>query len=249
MIVIHGGGFVIGTGMEDARWIAAVTRQLGAVVIAVSYRLAPAHPFPIAVEDCADAILYISKHLVPEYDIDPEAIYLSGFSAGANLALASVMLLQTPSRWGHEVSTPPPRIRGITMFYPVLDWSLSLSTKYAGCSKPDLALPQSLMRLFDQSYLHPRPDLTDLRLSPGIAPDEYIDALPPIHMCLCEYDVLLTEGLLFGKRLEGRGKKVSWRVVKEEQHGWDKGPRWRLKESVGAEYKAAIEEMRGWMGD
>jgi len=56
MLYLHGGGFTIG-GLETHD---SLCRQFalrsGAAVIALDYRLAPEHRFPVAIDDCWDAL-------------------------------------------------------------------------------------------------------------------------------------------------------------------------------------------------
>ncbi len=244
VIVFHGGGMVIGSGTDDARWARACMDHLDAVVIGVSYRLAPNYPFPIPVEDSADAILHISTH-ADEFGIDPDQLFLSGFSAGGNLVFTAFFLLCTPGVWGYP-DIPTPRIKGMIAFYPVMDWSIPRETKRAANVRPEMTLPKNLTDLFDMSYLYPPPDPQDPRLNPGIASDELMNRLPPVHLCLCEYDMLLAEGLRLKERLEGLGKTVSCKVVEKEKHGWEKPPDF-LKPSMGIEYNAALVEAQGWL--
>jgi hypothetical protein len=81
----HGGGFTLGSPMDDARWCSTVVDECNAVVVAVDYRLAPEMPFPTAVEDGVDAVMWVHQH-AEELGIDPNKIALSGFSSGANMA-------------------------------------------------------------------------------------------------------------------------------------------------------------------
>lgn len=81
----HGGGFTLGSPMDDARWCTTVVDECNAVVIAVDYRLAPEMPFPTAVEDGVNAVMWVHQH-AEELGIDPNKIALSGFSSGANMA-------------------------------------------------------------------------------------------------------------------------------------------------------------------
>ena len=81
----HGGGFTLGSPMDDARWCSTVVDECNAVVIAVDYRRAPEMPFPTAVEDGVDAVIWVHQH-AEELGIDPNKIALSGFSSGANMA-------------------------------------------------------------------------------------------------------------------------------------------------------------------
>jgi acetyl esterase len=53
-VYYHGGGFAIGgREMKNFHILCNKIAALGFVVVAVSYRLAPEHPFPAAIEDGA----------------------------------------------------------------------------------------------------------------------------------------------------------------------------------------------------
>lgn len=86
VLVFHGGGFTIGHATDDAKWATTVVAECNAVVVAVDYRLAPEFPFPTAVEDGVDAVLYLARN-AEALHIDPNRIAMSGFSSGGNLAL------------------------------------------------------------------------------------------------------------------------------------------------------------------
>ncbi|KAK4073359.1 hypothetical protein Purlil1_13029 [Purpureocillium lilacinum] len=242
LINFHGGGFVLGRATDDARWISAAAVALDAVVFSVNYRLAPRYPFPTAVEDCADSIIYIHNH-AEQLGVDMNCIMVSGFSNGGNLALASWILLQEPIRWGYRPISPP-NLVGFALFYPLLDCTIGRPQKRLSCTRPDLTLPPALTDLFDASYIHSalqQVDMTDPRLSPGLMSDELLDRLPPVHLCLCEYDMLLAEGMRFKERLRIRNKMVNVRTVAGEKHAWDKRPAIASKGSIRAEYSEAIK--------
>jgi len=93
VVNFHGGGFVLGTARDDARWCAAVVDQVGAVVVSVDYRLAPENPFPTAVEDGADAVLWLAQH-ADELALDADRFAISGFSSGGNMSFTVPLCLQ-----------------------------------------------------------------------------------------------------------------------------------------------------------
>lgn len=251
VINFHGGGWILGQGTDDARWAGAVMANLNAVVFTVNYRLAPSAPFPTPIEDCVDAVLQIKKRAA-EFGIDPDRIILSGFSAGATNALATWLILTDPDRWGYKLPIEPPVIAGISIFYPVLDWTISRPEKRLTCPKPELTLPKGLTDLIDASYIYPaipREERNDPRLSPGLMPDELLHKLPPIHLVLCEYDMLLAEGMRFAHRLEANKKTHSVRFVEGEKHAWDCPLPMAPKESVGIEYQEAVQSIARWLGD
>ncbi|KAF2153402.1 alpha/beta-hydrolase [Myriangium duriaei CBS 260.36] len=86
LINLHGGGFTLGSSTDDARFITSIVSQLDCVVVSVDYRLAPEFPFPTAVDDSADAVLWVASN-AHQLGIDPHSMAITGFSSGANLAL------------------------------------------------------------------------------------------------------------------------------------------------------------------
>lgn len=93
VVNFHGGGFCLGTAQDDARWAGVVVDQVNAVVVSVAYRLAPEFPFPTAVEDGADAVLYLAQH-ADELMLDSQNFALSGFSSGGNMGFTVPLCLQ-----------------------------------------------------------------------------------------------------------------------------------------------------------
>lgn len=93
VVNFHGGGFVLGCATDDIFWAKAVMEQAQAVVVSVAYRRAPEHPFPAAVDDGVEALLYLTRHSY-ELGIDASRMSLTGFSAGGNLAFAVSLRLQ-----------------------------------------------------------------------------------------------------------------------------------------------------------
>jgi acetyl esterase/lipase len=87
----HGGGFVAGSfELTHARNL-VFCREVGAVIVAVDYRLAPEHPFPAGLEDCYVAWRWISEQAA-ELGVDRERMALRGTSAGGGLAVATALL-------------------------------------------------------------------------------------------------------------------------------------------------------------
>lgn len=63
----HGGGFYLGSCLEQAPFCAKLCRELQAIVISVDYRMAPLDKFPAAIEDAEDVTLAILNSTSPGY--------------------------------------------------------------------------------------------------------------------------------------------------------------------------------------
>lgn len=90
-IDIHGGGFIGGIPEGNAPFCMQFANSTGAVVVSVTYRLAPRHPFPAAHDDIADALTWLVENADRGFGADTHNITVSGFSAGANLAIGATL--------------------------------------------------------------------------------------------------------------------------------------------------------------
>src|SRR5262245_15865728 len=88
---IHGGGMVMGDLDQDDMACEAYAKQLGCVVVAPEYRLAPENPHPAPVEDCYAGLVWTAGQ-ADELGIDPARLAIGGSSAGGGLS-ASVSLM------------------------------------------------------------------------------------------------------------------------------------------------------------
>jgi acetyl esterase/lipase len=85
IVCIHGGGFRAGTrdGYDKTCMMLA---EHGYVAVTITYRLAPMHQFPAAVEDSKAAVRWLRAN-ADKYHVDPNRIGTMGGSAGGHLAL------------------------------------------------------------------------------------------------------------------------------------------------------------------
>ncbi len=84
VVCIHGGGFRAGK-RESYDALCLTLAQRGYVAVTITYRLAPAFPFPAAVEDCKTAVRWLRANAA-RYNVDPSRIGVTGGSAGGHLA-------------------------------------------------------------------------------------------------------------------------------------------------------------------
>lgn len=89
LLYFHGGGFVFGLSAMHVKMGAYLAQKMSTSVLMVDYRLAPAYPFPAALEDCLKTYRWLLAQGIPAQNI-----VLAGDSAGGNLAITSMMSLR-----------------------------------------------------------------------------------------------------------------------------------------------------------
>lgn len=88
---VHGGGFRILS--KDTHWIMGLGfARRGFVVFNVSYRLAPKHRYPTAIDDVCRAFAWVVENAA-RFGGDVSRIVLAGESAGANLVTSLAVAL------------------------------------------------------------------------------------------------------------------------------------------------------------
>src|SRR6476661_8851824 len=85
IVVVHGGAWTIGDKGNFAKE-AEELASLGYVAFSVNYRLAPASPYPAAVDDVEAAVEWArDPKQVKQFAVDPKRIGALGGSAGGHL--------------------------------------------------------------------------------------------------------------------------------------------------------------------
>ena len=85
IIFCFGGGFISGDNDAGTAFARAWVRLFGAVVVSISYRLAPEYKFPISQYDGIDSAKWLAEH-ASELGADPtKGFIVGGISAGGQL--------------------------------------------------------------------------------------------------------------------------------------------------------------------
>ncbi|WP_434607765.1 alpha/beta hydrolase [Pseudomonas sp. R1-7] len=201
ILYLHGGGWVVGDLDSHDFICMELALDLGALVVAVDYRLAPEHPFPAAFEDC----LAVWHHLADTpFAIDPRRRTLVGDSAGGNLAAALCLALR-------DAGQPLPRAQ--VLIYPALGGPADLPSRHE-CSDAPLLSSQDVKR-YEAQYLG------DLQPTPYAAPllAENLSGLPPALITVARWDPLRDDGILYSERLNAAGVDAVLHVGNGLVHG------------------------------
>lgn len=200
LLYLHGGGFTIG----DLDTHDSLCRQLawraGVAVVALAYRLAPEHRFPVAVDDAWDALQWLARQS-GRLGLDGSRLAVGGDSAGGTLAAVTALMA---------------RDAGLRLALQVLITPGTASDMSSGSH-----------HRFGQGYLLERADIAwffdqyidagqrgDWRFAPLLA--EHLDGVAPAHVCVAECDPLADEGVAYADRLRAAGVSTQlelWRGV------------------------------------
>ena len=189
LLYIHGGGFVMSDLELLHTTILRTVDELGVLVVAVAYRLAPEHPFPAPLEDCYAALTWMAANAA-ELGIDPARVGVAGASAGGGLAAAVALLAR--DRGGPELCFQLLNI-------PELDDRLDTPSMLAHHEAPQW--DQLSVTFGWRSYLDAEPGSADV--SPYAAPAraQNLSGLPPAFVIVCQLDPLRDEGIVYAQKL------------------------------------------------
>ncbi|MGY1744042.1 alpha/beta hydrolase [Blastococcus sp. SYSU D00695] len=210
VVNLHGGGWVLGS-LESGDWLCSnVARSVGAVVVSVDYRLAPAHRWPAAPEDCYRATVDLVARAAG-LGADGTRLAVMGDSAGGNLA--AVVALMARDRSG-----PPIALQAL--LYPATDLTLSSPSVVENAEAPVLTEPECLA--FRDHYLGGQ-DPRNPYASPLHAGDH--TGLPPALVQVAEHDPIRDDGLRYAAALEAAGVPVRTTTYVGMPHGYLSFPR------------------------
>ncbi len=221
LLWIHGGGYVMGSAKQDDVLCHRFSRELGATVASVEYRLAPENPYPAALNDCYAALIWLSK--LPA--VDPTRVAIGGASAGGGLAAALALLARD-----REEVTPVLQV----LAYPMLDDRSSL-----GPPNPAYRLWNRKSNGFGWSaYLGD----ADRQVAVPARRDD-LSGSAPAWIGVGTNDLFHDEDLAYAERLNGAGVPCQVEVVPGAFHGFDAVvPKAQVSRSFFASQCATLRE-------
>ncbi|MGR6430284.1 alpha/beta hydrolase [Rhizobium sp. PAMB 3174] len=202
LLYIHGGGWSGGSIALNERAARELSAESGWSVLSVSYRLAPAHPYPAGLDDCRAALAWLRSE-GPALDLDTNRIAIGGASAGANLAMAAAL-----AEKGQGLSA-------LLLFYGVFgaDFSTPSYTHFANGPGLTRERMQHLYSLYDPQGQRDREPL----ITPLLAD---LAGLPPTMLIAAECDVLRSDSERMADALLRAGVETSLHIEPGVTHGF-----------------------------
>ncbi len=208
IVFIHGGGWVLCSMATHERAARLLAREAGASVLTFNYRLAPEAPFPAGLEDCSTVWRAVCDGL-PGLIGNQEPCALAGDSAGANLALATILQMQTAAQ-----SVPDAAL----LFYGVFDANFETRSYHDHQEGPGLTRDK-MMRYWDWYAADPA-DRRSAFVSPQQASDAQLSALPPLYLNAAAIDPLRSDTENLVQRLRSLGRSDRYTLYPGVVHGF-----------------------------
>lgn len=218
VVYLHGGGYVMGSVKSHRDMCERYSREAGARVLALDYRLAPEHPFPAALDDSLAAYRWLQRE-----GIRPEHIAIAGDSAGGGLTFATLVSLR-------DAGEPLPACAT-----PLSPWVEFEGTGESITARADIdpMVRQDLDLKMAKAYLAGG-DLRNPLAAPIYAE---LDGLPPLLIQVGEREILFDDSSRMAEKAERAGVDVTLREWKGQIHVW------QIFASRLEEGQAAIEEL------
>ena len=177
VLYFHGGLFTAGTLDETNAACKALAMHVHAWVVSVGYSLAPAFPFPSAVEDAHRALLW-ARSEASGVRADKRHVAVAGHDAGGNIATC----LAAVARDRGNVC-----IRAQVLFAPLLDPSMTRIGRYTSQAAPRIDALEASYRAYLPAFAQ--------RVHPYAAPLESrrLVNLPAAFIASVEHDPLHIE--------------------------------------------------------
>ncbi|MBL0940972.1 MAG: alpha/beta hydrolase [Gemmatimonadaceae bacterium] len=202
LLYLHGGGFIACSPETHRSLVGALVQRVQGRAWVPSYRLAPEHPYPSALEDALSAY----RWLLEVQRLAPERLIVAGDSAGGGLALSVVLAAR-------DAGLPLPA--GVVAFCPWADMSASgpsLEENSARCSM----FAADTIRRAAPLYAGVN-DPRDPLLSPVYA--DFRD-FPPLLLHASTDEVLRDDAMRVAARARASGVQVQERLWRRVPHVW-----------------------------
>jgi acetyl esterase len=204
IVNFHGGGWVSGDPEQSEWWCSSVAARAGVVVVSVDYRLAPEHPFPVPLQDCYAATVWVTER-ADDLGVDATRLAVMGDSAGGNLAAAVCLMAR---------DLQGPAIALQVLIYPSVEVVDAFPSEDENAHAP--VLTKADLKVFSALYLAGR-DGTEPYASPLRAK---LDDLPRALIQTAQHDPLRDQGTAYATALRQAGVDVRLTNYTDAVHGY-----------------------------
>ncbi len=234
LLWIHGGGMAVKRPESETFTMERYLNCRDTVIISPDYTLSLDAPYPAALNDCYNALLYM-KNNAKELGINPNQIFIGGGSAGGGLVAALTLMARDKGEVNIAYQMP---------YYPMVNYENVPKNKEK--TEKMLVWDKKRNKIAWQLYLG---DLYESDNIPEYASPLYaksFENLPPAFTFVGTQDPFLYDTIDYVKKLKKAGVKVNYKIYEGAYHGFESSfPRSRLGkqawEDILNEYEYAVD--------
>jgi acetyl esterase/lipase len=220
IVWLHGGGYVLMSCATHRRLASGIALATGVPVFVPSYRLAPEHPFPAALDDAVAVVSELSS-----VSHQRKAIILGGDSAGGGLAVSTALRSRVEGI----------NIAALALISPWVDLKRRRTPK-AASSAPDPLVDVDELDEFAAMYAGA--DRDNSLVSPAFA---NLAGLPPMLIQVGSSETLLSDAGLLAARATEAGVAVRFEEWPAMVHVW------HIFDGYLADADRALQQMADWI--
>lgn len=197
---IYGGGWISGDCDISTPMCRAWARLFGAVIVSISYRLAPEHKWPVPWNDAWDNAVWIAEHASDLHADPSQGFVVGGVSAGAGLSAFITSQSQTDSL-AHPIT-------GQWLSVPAIMNPDAVPEKYKPYHRSMVdnqdapILPASALASLKR---HIEWDSASPMRYPVLCPTEVMARLPRTYLQACGMDCIRDDALIYHEMLREAG--------------------------------------------
>ncbi|WP_413533196.1 alpha/beta hydrolase [Empedobacter brevis] len=207
LVYFNGGAFIYGTPEQYDFIFFKLALDVNMIIVSVDYRLAPENPFPAAMEDGYDVLLWLNDH-ADQINGDRNKILIGGSSAGATIAASIAHLVRDKK----ELT-----IQHQYLLYPPFSHLLDTSSMKELANAP--MQTKNAAKWMWKHYLKGQ-EINFPKYAVPLLENNFCD-LPNATIIICEYDPLKDEGKLYAQKLRDANVSVNLLEIKKATHAFD----------------------------
>lgn len=200
-LFIHGGGYYRGSPASSRGTAARISSATGARVLSTSYRLAPEHTFPAAIDD-----VYTTYRWMLAQGADPARTMVGGVSAGGGLTLALLLKIK------QEGDPMPAGAVPMSAWTDMTQTSETFKTK----ADADPSISKAYLDRMSGYYLNGTDPTTPLA-SPLFGD---LSGLPPLLVQVGTAETMMDDSRHFAEKAQAAGVDVTYEPWEDMIHGW-----------------------------
>jgi len=205
---MHGGGYAVGAPEMDIGYIENLISAKNCVIVSPDYTLSTEKPYPAALEDCYEALLWMKENAL-SLGIRDDQLFVGGLSAGGGLTAAVTLLARDKGEVNIAFQMP---------LYPMLDDLMD--TESAKNNNAPIWNSKS-NKLGWRMYLKGLPAEKDAPKYAAPARENDLSRLPPAYTFIGDIEPFYDETITYFGNLRNAGVPAEVDVYKGCYHSFE----------------------------